>query len=112
MGALCPRCRLPLKRPHLTKMALFQEPGRNFVRGRYVGSITSYQRNCAIHPVQLIIPGCRLTSDQPPTMTADTFPRIDHIIIAAKDVRVAAKHFLDTYGLNSAASPEPVSELQ
>ena len=34
-------------------------------------------------------------------MTADTFPRIDHIIIAAKDVRVAAKHFLDTYGLAS-----------
>ena len=41
-------------------------------------------------------------------MTPDTLPRIDHIIIAAKDVRIAAKHFLDTYGLASELSPEPV----
>lgn len=41
-------------------------------------------------------------------MAADTFPRIDHIIIAAKDVRVAAKHFLDTYGLASKLSSELV----
>lgn len=33
---------------------------------------------------------------------ADTLPRIDHIIIGALDIRVAAKHFLDTYGLGGA----------
>ena len=46
-------------------------------------------------------------SDLHRTMTADTFPRIDHIIIAAKDVRVAAKHFLDTYGLASEFPAQP-----
>ena len=33
---------------------------------------------------------------------ADVLPRIDHIIIGALDIRIAAKHILDTYGLGGA----------
>lgn len=42
---------------------------------------------------------------------ADTLPRIDHLIIGAKDIHVAAKHFLDVYGLGGAHAQRRTNKL-
>lgn len=42
---------------------------------------------------------------------ADTLPRIDHLIIGAKDIHVAAKHFLDVYGLGGAHTLRSIDEI-